>query len=166
MRPRQNGLHFFQTADSHVFSWKKLALFSLKYYWKLFPRVQVQYLSISLYTGLLSNRWQTIIWTNNCPIYICICVTWPSELNKLRQGEVKRSATQWFQCSSLVFLFMVMTFYTVMPTVCRESDISLHHIWFWYHGDGWVLRMSHRLSKLKSNVKLEVDWLCHLKDIW
>ena len=58
----------FQTTFSSAFSWMKMYEFRLRFYWSLFPRVQLtisQAPSIVSDNGLAPNRRQAIIWSND-----------------------------------------------------------------------------------------------------
>ena len=55
----------FHMTFSNAFSWMKMLEFRLKFHWSLFLGSNQPYSSIGSDNGLVSGRWQAIVWTND-----------------------------------------------------------------------------------------------------
>ena len=61
-----------QTTFWSAFSWIEIYKFKFKFHWILFTGVQITIFQHCSDNGLVSARWQAIIWTNDGPDWWCI----------------------------------------------------------------------------------------------
>ena len=103
---------------SSEFSWMKMHEFQFKIHWSLFPRVQIWYSSINSDNGLLTNRWQAIIWNNDDLVsrYTCASLS----LNELRGDTV-----WWSYWSSLEYC---MDWHIIMKWTSLYWHLSILHL--------------------------------------
>ena len=61
----------------NLFSSKEIVAFWFKFHWTMFPRVQLTKVDkiIGLFDGLVPNRQQAIIWTNDGLVWLCIHIS-------------------------------------------------------------------------------------------
>ena len=113
-----------------VFSWMKSFVFSLKFYWSLFLRVQLTITQHCLDHGLVPNRQQAIIWTNADMIYWRIYVALGGdELSKFTAAHLKIGHCRFH--SIFQFKYRILTSWRGTSIIGPESMSAGQHMTHW-----------------------------------
>ena len=138
----------------HFLKWKLL------YFDSNFTNFFLSMVQITIiYNGLVPNRWQAIIWTNDGLVCRCKCVTWPQWVNYLCRAVLlwyvinflyrcnysvavrKKMPLTWrifspaslFTLADLYQLFaeptIVFSRHIISWNICRHSDMALRFCW-------------------------------------